>query len=124
MSSLPRVFAIALAAIGVAAPAVAASYPVTGLWTYDYSPAQGPAAVCNEPQMSFDGERRFDSGSGEPDYRNISVTTDGPGRYKVVDQVYNGQVRGHVDYTLSIIDDSHIALSFALGGETLLRRCE
>lgn len=118
-----RIWFAAVIALASITPAIAAGYPVGGIWTYDYSPAKGPAAICNEPQMSFAGERRFDGGSGAPDYRNISVTTDGPGRYKVVDQVYNGQVRGHVDYTLRIIDADHIELAFSLGGETLLRRC-
>jgi hypothetical protein len=32
-------------------------------------------------------------------------------------------VRGHVDYTLRIIDGDHIELTFVSGATVLLRRC-
>jgi hypothetical protein len=99
------------------------SYPVSGRWTYNYSPEKGPAKQCTPPRMEFRGERRFDMRGSVPDYRNVSVTPAGASRYRIVDRIFNGQVRGHVDYTLRMIDRDHMELMLTSGGTVRLRRC-
>jgi hypothetical protein len=113
---------VLIALLAITAPAMAASYPVSGRWTYDYSSEKGPAKQCGPRHMDFRGERRFDTGGGVPDYRNISVTKIGT-RFRIVDEVFNGQVRGHVDYTLRLIDNDHLEMTFASGTRLPLRRC-
>jgi len=113
-----------VAALLIAVPALAGTYPVSGRWTYDYSPAKGPAKQCGARRMEFRGERRFDTVGGVPDYRNISVTADGASRYRVVDEVFNGMVQhGHMEFSLRLIDNDHIELKLNSGGDILLRRC-
>lgn len=114
---------IALLAVLVAgASALADTYPVSGRWTYNYSPDKGPAKQCGSRHMDFRGDRRFDTGGSVPDYRNMSVTKTGR-QYAIVDEIFNGQVRGHVDYTLRLIDADHLEIMFANGSRILLRRC-
>ena len=64
--------------------------------------------------MEFRGERRFDTGGSVPDFRNVSIGTDGAD-YRISDEMFTGQIRGHVDYRLHVIDSDHIALTFASG---------
>jgi hypothetical protein len=112
-----------LAVFVTAAPALAGSYPVSGNWTYNYSPEKGPAKQCGDKHMEFRGERRFDTGGGVPDYRNISVTPAGSSEYRIVDEVFNGPQHGHMSFTLKLIDNDHIELALASGGNIRLRRC-
>ena len=123
--AMRRLASIALlVALALSAPALAASYPVSGRWTYNYSAEQGPAPQCTGRVTEFRGDRRFDSGGGVPDYRNVSVAEAGASRYRIVDEIFTGQVqRGHVDYTLRLIDPDHIELAFASGSTVRLRRC-
>jgi hypothetical protein len=119
----PRALVILLAALLAGAPAAAASYPVSGHWTYNYSAEEGPAPQCDGRRMEFAGERRFDTAGGARDFRNVSVTPAGPALFRIVDEIFTGQVHGHVDYTLRIIDSDHIELTFVSGTTVLLRRC-
>lgn len=120
-SAMPWVVTVLLVILST--PALADSYPVSGRWTFDYSAEKGPAPQCTGRIVDFRGERRFDTGGGVPDYRNISVTPAGTSRYQIVDEIFTGQIRGHVDYTLRIIDADHIELTLASGSTQLLRRC-
>ena len=120
----PRIAFAVLAALALAAPAFADSYPVSGNWTYDYSADKGPAKQCGERRMEFRGERRFDTVGSVPDYRNMSVTAAGGSQYRIVDEVFNGQIQhGHMSFTLRLIDNDHIELTLDSGGSYLLRRC-
>jgi hypothetical protein len=115
--------AAVLAALALAPPALAGSYPVSGNWTYDYSSEKGPAKQCGDRRMEFQGERRFDTVGGVPDYRNISVTASGESQYRIVDEVFNGPQHGHMNFTLRVIDSDHIELALGSGGSIRLRRC-
>jgi hypothetical protein len=115
---------IAFAAALAGTPALAASYPVAGRWTYNYSDEKGPAPQCTGRQMTFQGERRFDTAGAVRDFRNISVTPAGASRYRIVDEIFNGQIKGgHVDMTLRLIDNDHLELTPVSGGTVRLRRC-
>jgi hypothetical protein len=114
--------AVAVAVLVGTVSAFAASYPVSGRWTYNYSSEKGPAKQCGTRYMDFRGERRFDVGGSVPDYRNVSVTSSGSD-YAIVDELFNGQIRGHVDYTLHLIDGDHLEMTLASGSNVRLRRC-
>ena len=108
-----------------ASPAFAASYPVSGAWTYDNAAGKGPAKVCGPRQMAFSGTQRHDTEGGVHDYRNISVNDTGTNTWRIVDEFYNGQIWGRVTFTLTRQDDDHIKVDMARGGASfLLRRCE
>ena len=115
--------AAALLALAIA-PASAASYPVSGRWTYDYSSEKGPAKQCGLRYMDFRGERRFDTGGGVPDYRNVSARSAGSGRYALVDEFDTGQINARLEYTLDLIDNDHLQITLGSGPTILLRRCE
>ncbi len=107
----------------IAGFAVAQSYPVSGKWTYDDSGGEGPAAECGKRYMDFQGERRFDTGGGVPDYRNRSVTGDGE-QYQLTDEFNTGQIRARVDYNIRRIDNDRIELKLPQGKIIKLRRCQ
>jgi hypothetical protein len=107
----------------IAGFAVAGSYPVSGKWTYDNAGAEGPAPECGSRYMEFAGERRFDTGGGVPDYRNLSVTRNGA-EYRLIDEFNTGQIRARLDYTMRILDGDHIELRLPQGKTVALRRCQ
>jgi hypothetical protein len=107
-----------------AGAALAASYPVSGKWTYENAGADGPSNACASDRriMDFRGERRFDTGGRVPDYRNLSIQRTGIAEYHVVDEFFTGQIRGRVNYTLRLVAPDHIKIQMA--GKTIaLRRC-
>ncbi|MBW7949305.1 MAG: hypothetical protein KJZ73_10405 [Pseudorhodoplanes sp.] len=106
----------------VAGYAVAASYPVSGKWTYESSAEKGPARDCGRHYMEFSGERRTDTGGGVPAYRNLSVTRAGDA-YRLVDEFNTGQIRARLTYGLRVVDEHHIELDLPQGKKILLRRC-
>ena len=63
---------LAATACGSAA-ARAATYPVSGSWTYENASEKGPAKSCGKRNMRFEGNLRYDTGSGVPEYKNVSV---------------------------------------------------
>jgi len=73
--------------------------------------------------MDFRGERRFDTGGGVPDYRNLTVTTAGAGNFALVDEFDTGQINARLEYTLALIDKDHLRITLASGPVILLRRC-
>jgi hypothetical protein len=108
----------------LACTAAAATYPVSGRWTYRDATAPGPAQCNGGPQMDFLGTYRRDSGGGVPELRNVSVTQTGKGVYRVVDEFFNVLARGRVYYTLQLVDDDHLMMRLDRGGKTIeLRRC-
>jgi hypothetical protein len=116
--------ACTLTMIGLlATPALAASYPVSGKWTYRNAAASGPAKRCGANYMDFRGERRFDTGGRVSLYRNLKVSGIPP-EWRVVDEFFSAQIRGHVTYTLRLVDDDHIAIKAGeTGRRIVLRRC-
>jgi len=116
-------FSLALALVLVGSAAHAA-YPVSGLWTYENASGEGPAKDCSGRTMEFLGLRRHDTGGGVPDYRNVSVSQPSTNFFRVVDEFFNVQIRGRVEYTLRILDRDHIEIHMTRGGSTFtLRRC-
>jgi len=102
----------------------AASYPVSGRWTYNDFSGAGPARQCGAKFMEFRGDVRSDTGGGVSQYHNVSVTRTGASSFRVVDDFFNVQIRGKAIYTLRIIDQDHIELHLDQGGRTIrLRRC-
>lgn len=122
MPRKPLICLTMLALIASGGPSVAASYPVSGRWTYADAAAPGPALVCGPRYVDFRGERRFDPGGSVPDYRLRSIAHVGTA-YRITDELFNGQVHGHVDYMLRLVDPDHVVLHFATGDTVLLRRC-
>lgn len=108
----------------LSAPALAASYPVSGKWGESTSSAPGAIDCSDKRTVSFSGDQRTDSNGGAPAYRNDSVTANGPARYRIVDTFANGQVNNaHTEYTLQKIDADHIVLHMQSGTLTL-QRCQ
>jgi hypothetical protein len=104
--------------------ALAASYPVSGRWTYDHALESGPAKNCGARKMEFQGARRLDSVGGVPEFRNLSVSQTSSSSYQVVDEFFTVQIRGRMDFTLRILDTDHIEIHLNRAGKTFtLRRC-
>ena len=121
-----RVLAVGLIALAQtgALSAPAASYPVSGRWTYDHAAESGPAKNCGTRKMEFQGTRRLDSVGGVPEYRNVSVTQSSASSYQVVDEFFTVQIRGRMEFTLRIVDPDHIEIHLMRAGKTfMLRRC-
>jgi len=113
----------AFAALAAATPALA-DYPVGGSWTYENASEKGRAEKCGRRFMKFEGNLRYDTGSGAPEYKNMSARVSGQNTWTVVDEFFTGMIRGRVTYALRTIDEDHIELHFEMGGRTqLLRRC-
>jgi hypothetical protein len=103
--------------------AFAAAYPVAGKWAYERSASQADDCKAG-PFMEFKGDRRFDTGGGAPDYRNLTLAKTGSSLYQGVDLFFTGAIRGKVSYTLHLIDAEHIEIRFTAGGKLIkLRRC-
>jgi len=107
----------------IAGFAVAQSYPVTGKWTYEDTGGEGPARDCGKRYMDFQGERRFDTGGGVPEYRNRSVSGDGD-EYRLSDEFNTGQIRARSDYNIRRVDNDRIELKLPYNKTVKLRRCQ
>ncbi|MFZ0846610.1 MAG: hypothetical protein WAM62_12530 [Pseudolabrys sp.] len=119
---LSAMLVIVLAAPGFAAPAV---YPVTGKWGQSTSSAKGAIDCSKLRVIGFNGDQRTDSGGGVPAYRIKSVSQQGPGNYRVVDQFTTGQINnGSASFTLQQIDADHIVMNMQPGGTLKLQRCK
>ncbi len=115
----------AMLTAALAAPALAATYPVSGKWGQSASSTKGAIECHGRRVISFNGNQRTDSTGGVRAFRNRSVTADGPSQYRVVDEFSNGQISdGHTTYTLRQIDDDRITLQLEQGGTLTLQRCK
>jgi len=122
--SSSRIPLIAIVLCAAASATHADVYPIGGTWTYDKATEKGPAKDCGRRVMQFDGNLRHDTGTGVPEYKNVTVRQSGAGTWRVVDEFFNAIQRGRVTYTLKQIDDDHNELRLDMGGATyLLRRC-
>jgi hypothetical protein len=115
-----------VAALGtLGTPALAGNYPVSGKWGPTDASKKGAIDCAGKRVIGFNGNQRTDSHGGVPGYRNVSVTSDGPSQYRVVDQFSNGQVgNGRTTYTLRQIDTDHIDMQMQTGGTLKLQRCQ
>jgi opacity protein-like surface antigen len=119
-----RLILTATLAAAVAAPAAAATYPVSGRWGESTSGKPGAIDCSGKRVVGFTGNVRIDSGGSVHAYQNRSVTDDGPGQYRIVDIFSNGQISGgHISYTLRRVDADHIVLQLQSGTVTL-QRCK
>lgn len=74
--------------------------------------------------MEFRGDRRFDTGGSVPDYRNQTISKVDLTTFRMVDQFFNGLMRGKVNYTLHVVDDDHLELYLLPSRTTIkLLRC-
>lgn len=116
--------AVAATVAAASASARAESYPVQGSYTYENASEKGRADKCGKRHMQFDGNLRHDTGSGAPEYKNVSSRVSGKDTWAIVDEFFTGMMRGRVSYSLTIVDADHIKLHFDKGGSSpLLRRC-
>lgn len=107
------------------APALAASYPVSGRWGESASTEKGAIDCTGKRVVEFTGNTRTDSNGGVPAYRNKSVTPEGDARWRIVDVFTSGQIsNAAVTYTLVQIDPDRIALDLQKGGTLKLQRCK
>lgn len=102
--------------------AFAQSYPVSGKWTYENPSGEGRAKECGARHMTFQSPQRFDTGSGVPNYRNVSVEDLGGDAYRIVDAFTTGQIDARSTYVLRKVDADHITLEMP-GASIPLRRC-
>ena len=117
------ILSAALAA-ALAAPATAATYPVSGRWGQSTSSTQGTLDCSGKRVVSFNGNIRTDTGGGVTAYQNHSVTPNGRAQYRIVDVFSNGQISfGRTTYTLRMVDDDHIELQLQ-SGTLKLQRCK
>jgi hypothetical protein len=115
----------ALLFAALAAPASAASYPVSGQWGQSPAGKQGTVDCAGKRVIAFNGNQRTDTTGGVRAYRNRSVTADGPSQYRVVDEFTNGMISdGHTAYTLRVVDNDHIELRSQQGGNLTFQRCK
>lgn len=102
---------VILPTILTAAPASAATYPVSGRWGQSTSSAQGAIECHGRRVIAFNANQRTDTAGSVHAFRNRSVTADGPSQYRIVDAFTNGQISdGHVSYTLRQVDADQIVL--------------
>jgi hypothetical protein len=111
-------------AAALCAPALAATYPVSGRWGPSEAGKTGPIDCSGKRVIAFNGDTRTDSNGGVPGYRNRSVTADGPSQYRVVDEFTNGLMNdAHTTYTLRQTDADHIEMQMQ-AGTLKLQRCK
>jgi hypothetical protein len=108
----------------LAAPALAADYPVSGRWGESTSSKPGAIDCTGKRVIDFTGNTRTDTGGSVRGFQNRSVIADGSGQYRIVDIFSNGQIsNGQLSYTLRQIDADHIELQMQ-GGTVKFQRCE
>lgn len=118
---LPSVLAAAL--LGLAGPALAANYPVSGKWGVGAPHSDKPIDCSGLRVIAFNGNQRTDSKSGVPAYRNVSVNASGA-NYRVSDEFTTGQIsNAHVNYTLRVVDAGHVDMTQS-GATLKLQRCK
>jgi hypothetical protein len=115
---------VALLSSTLVAPALAATYPVSGQWGESASTAKGAIDCKGKRIIAFNGDQRTDSKGGVPAYRNFSVTAEGPSSFRIVDQFNTGQINARATYVLRKVDTDHIELNLQPGGLIKLQRCK
>lgn len=125
LTAMHKAIPLALVLTALAAPALAASYPVSGKWGQSASLEKGAIDCSKLRVIAFNGDTRTDSKGGVPAYRNKSVAPQGPGQFSIVDEFTTGQIRNaHVNYTLRLVDADHIELNMQQGGVLKLQKCK
>ncbi len=114
----------AMLGAALAAPAAAATYPVSGQFGQSTGDKAGTIDCSGKRTVSFSGSQRTDTGGSVRQFQNSSVIADGPSQYRIVDSFSNGLVHnGHVSYTLRQIDQDRIVVDMQ-GGSVTFQRCK
>jgi len=122
---LPATLLAATLLVALAAPTFAAGYPVSGKWGQSASSDKGPIDCGKLRVIEFKGGQRTDSNGGVPAYRLKTISAEGPKKYRVTDVFTSGQINNaQVSYTLTLLDDDHIALNMQPGGLLKFQRCK
>jgi hypothetical protein len=96
---MQKVILTANLTVALAAPAAAATYPVSGRWGQSASSAKGAIEYRGRRVIAFNGNQRTDAAGSMHAFRNQSVTSDGSSQYRIVDAFTNAQISdGHVSY--------------------------
>jgi hypothetical protein len=119
-----RTAAACIAICFAASPAFAASYPVQGFWGVSDSADAQPIDCSSLRVIAFDGERRFDSGGGVPDFRAISSQDYGRDGWRIVEEFNTGQIVARNALTLRVRNPDQLELQLSPGGTLNLRRCK
>jgi hypothetical protein len=114
---------ILLLACGLATPAVAITYPVSGRYGVSTEIKPGPIDCTGKRVIRFDPYRRFDTGGGVPDYRAIDLVPQGNRAFRITEEFLTGQINAQIKYTLRLIDSDRIELVMSPGGTLKLKRC-
>ncbi len=118
-------FAITFACCLLATPALAAGYPVQGKWGESSSMDMKPVDCSRLRTVDFQGERRFDSGGGVPDFRALTVQTQGQSAWKVIEEFRTGQVKARNSVVLRLrTDPDRIEIDPERGATLKLRKCQ
>jgi hypothetical protein len=121
---MQKVILTANLTVALAAPASAATYPVSGRWGQNASSAKGGSEYHGRRVVAFNGNQRTDTAGSMHAFRNHSVTADGPSHYRIVDAFTNGQISdGHVSYTRRHVNADYIWLQMQ-GGTVMMQRCK
>jgi len=114
---------VALITALLAETAAADSYPVAGRWGQDTSNDKAPINCTGKRVIDFQGDRRFDSDGGVPDYRAVRVERLGQTEFNVTEEFRTGQINGRNKIHLRRPDIDHVELG--MRGSTLkLRPCK
>ncbi len=114
----------AFALLTLAAPAQAASYPVSGKWGQSTSAEKGAIDCANLHVIDFQGGRRFDNKGGVRDFRAIDVRPQGGSVWRVTEEFTTGQIgSARNNLTLRQVDSDHVEMALS-GGTFKLRRCK
>jgi hypothetical protein len=111
--------------LALAAPALAADYPISGRFGVGVFAKPGPIDCTGLRVIGFFGDQRRDSNGGVPAYRNRSIVQSGPRSFDVVDEFTTGQISdAQAIYTLHILDADRIEMDLQPGGMLKLQRCK
>jgi hypothetical protein len=106
-----------------ASPALAESYPVSGRWGQSSEEKPGAVDCAGKRVIRFEGERRFDSGGGVPQYRLRDISRQSEMAFRVTEEFATGQINARMNYTLRQVDSDRVELVMTRGGTLKLKRC-
>jgi hypothetical protein len=120
-----RTCLVATLICALATPAFAASYPVQGRWGQSNSTDKKPVDCSRLRTVEFQGERRFDSGGGVPDFRAVTVQTQGQSAWRVTEEFRTGQINGRNHVVLRVkTDPDRLEIDPDRGSTLYLRKCQ
>ena len=119
-----RISIAILVTLCAAAPAFAIGYPVSGAWGESQDTKPGAIDCQGRRIVTFESERRFDSGGGVRDFRKREILTTGEAAYRITEEFNTGQINAQLTYRLRQTDNDHLELTMSPGGTLKLQRCK